>query len=309
VERTPESVITDGSDLAARMRTHCHDALVQGMREAMRRHQPQLVQIEHVELAMLSTLRGTGQRWILSLHDAFGASDSIDPSDAVRVTRHVRATYDAVTVCSTEDQQMLAHPHTVCVPNGMHISDTDVAPSDSAQLLFMGPFRYAQNFEGIRRFLQVAYPAIKAAVPEAALMILGGDGANAKTAGDRVFAQPDVNVLEHRDDVRALLEASALTVNPLSGIRGSAVKVIESLGAGRACVSTVDGARGFLDAGLEALVTVDNVPAMIGPIISLLANPAQRRRIERPDAKRLAAFSWNRCASIQADLYRNLMGT
>ena len=107
--------------------------------------------------------------------------------------------------------------------------------------------------------------------------------------------------------VREILSASALTLNPLSGIRGSSVKVVESLAAGRACVSTEDGARGFSDAGLRGLITVPDVRAMIGPIIDLLEDPERRRRIEAPDLSRLSRFRWQHCAGIQGDLYRNLL--
>jgi glycosyltransferase involved in cell wall biosynthesis len=164
-----------------------------------------------------------------------------------------------------------------------------------------------QNLEGIRRFLRVAYPTIKAAVPAARLLVLGGDGAAQAVAGDAAFAQPDVSVIGHRDDVRELLSQSALTLNPLSGIRGSSVKVIESLAAGRACVSTEEGARGFIDAGLRGLVTVRDVAAMAQPIIGLLEDREQRRRIETPDPARLARFLWQHCAAIQSDLYRSLL--
>ena len=163
--------------------------------------------------------------------------------------------YDAVTVCSAEDAAMISHPRVVTVPNGSSPVSAAHTPSTSFQLLFLGPFRYAQNLEGIRNFLSLAYPAIKAAVPAARLLILGGDQAPARVAGDPLFSQDGVTVLEHREDVAALLSASALTLNPLTGIRGSSIKVIESLAAGRVCVSTGDGARGFIDAGFAGLVT------------------------------------------------------
>jgi GT2 family glycosyltransferase/glycosyltransferase involved in cell wall biosynthesis len=308
VQRGPGGEGNSNADLGERMRTHCHAALERTVRDALRRYRPHLVQVEHVELAMLSTLRGPGQRWILGLHDAFEAGDFRDATAAVHFREHVLGTYDAATVCSSEDGDMVEHPRTVCVPNGTRRPDTEHAPSMSAQLLFMGPFRYAQNLDGIRHFLRVAYPAIKAAVPNATLVVLGGDGAPQATAGDRVFAQPDVSVLGHREDIGALLRASALTVNPLSGTRGSSLKVIESLAAGRACVSTIEGARGFADAGLPGLVTVKDVAAMVEPIIGLLGDPARRQRIERPDAARLAPFEWQRCAQIQSELYHSLLG-
>jgi glycosyltransferase involved in cell wall biosynthesis len=173
--------------------------------------------------------------------------------------------------------------------------------------LFIGPFRYAQNLDGIRRFLRVAYPAIKLAVPSTRLVVLGGDGAAQAIEGDAAFAQAGVDVMGHRDDVAALIAASALTVNPLTGIRGSSVKVIESLAAGRACVSTEDGARGFGSAGLRALIKVRDIEAMAEPIIALLRDDARRRDLEVPDAAALAPFQWHHCAGIQGNLYRALL--
>ena len=295
------------SDLEKRIKTHCHDTLVRVVREALLRYRPDVVQIEHVELAALSALRGPDQRWVLGLHDAYSQSDFRDPEAAARLDQHLLETFDAVTVCSPEDQALLKHPQTICVPNGASIALSQHSPSASSQLLFMGPFRYAQNLEGIRRFLRIAYPEIKAAVPGARLLVLGGDGAQDAIAGDEAFAQDDVSVVGHRENVHELLQQSALTLNPLSGIRGSSIKVIESLTAGRACVSTQEGARGFTNAGLCGLITVEDVAAMARPIIRLLQDAEQRRRIELPDVARLERFQWRHCATIQSKLYRNLL--
>src|SRR5207248_2099432 len=109
------------------------------------------------------------------------------------------------------------------------------------QLLFVGPFRYAPNAMGIRRFLREAYPGIRAAVPDVELVVLGGDEGIALTRDDPLFRQAGVTVLGHRDDVPRLLSACTMTINPQTGIRGSAVKLVESLSAGRVCVSTEQG--------------------------------------------------------------------
>ena len=307
VQRPAESVLTDSADLTTRMEQHCHPLLTRAVREALQRYRPELVQVEYAELAGLSALRAAGQRWILGLHDAFEPADFRDPASAQRFQTHLQSTYDAVTVCSPEDRGMITHPHAVYVPNGANGPPQQPAASTSAQLLFIGPFRYAQNLDGIRRFLRVAYPAIKLAVPATRLLVLGGDGAAQAIIGDAVFAQDGVDVMDHREDVAALIAASALTVNPLSGIRGSSVKVIESLVAGRACVTTEDGARGFAAAGLRSLIKVRDIEAMVEPIVELLRDDARRRDLETPDAAALAPFQWHHCAGIQGNLYRALL--
>ncbi|HET7845039.1 MAG TPA: glycosyltransferase, partial [Xanthomonadales bacterium] len=103
------------------------------------------------------------------------------------------------------------------------------------------------------------------------------------------------------------LARAALTINPQLEIRGSALKVVESLLAGRACVSTSDGARGFVDAGLAGLVLAPDVAAMAGPVARLLADAPARHAIEKPDAARTAPFTWDGIAKRQLELYRELM--
>jgi glycosyltransferase involved in cell wall biosynthesis len=259
-----------------------------------------------MELAALSALRMPGQRWVLGLHDAYLPEDFSTPQAARRWHDHVLTSYDAVTVCSPEDEALSAHPHTVCVPNGTSFTADHSSPS-SFQMLFMGPFRYAQNLHGIRGFLRMAYPQIKAVIPEASLRILGGDEAPATVAGDELFAQPGVSVLGYRDDVPELLSECALTVNPLSGIRGSSIKVIESLAAGRACVSTEEGARGVDGAAFPGLITVGQVADMAAPVIDLLTHTEKRRRIEMPPRSEIERFQWQHCAGIQSALYRTLL--
>jgi GT2 family glycosyltransferase/glycosyltransferase involved in cell wall biosynthesis len=294
-------------DLARRMRTHCHPALREAVQVALHEHQPDLVQVEHAELAPLAALRASGQRWILGLHDAFDDADFADAAEAARLREQLRTRYDAVTVCSDSDGAMVDHPRTVYIANGARDPTVEPSPSRAARLLFIGPFRYAPNRQGIEAFLLRAYPAIRAAVPDVTLQILGGDGAGASTRDDPAFTQPGVEVFDHRDDVDALIEACTLTINPLSAIRGSAIKLIESLAAGRACVSTREAARGFSAAGLAGLVMVGDVGSMATPIIGLLGNPSLRHGIERPDMRRLAPFTWRHSAHRQHALYRELL--
>jgi glycosyltransferase involved in cell wall biosynthesis len=226
---------------------------------------------------------------------------------ARRFNQDTLTAYDAITVCSEEDRAFMARPNVACIPNGSSIELGDYHPSESSHLLFMGPFRYAPNLDGARRFARDAFPRIKMAAPDARFVVLGGDGARAKVRDDPAFAQSDVEVFDHRDDVAAFLDASALTVNPQLDIRGSSIKVIESLTAGRACVSTVDGARGFRDAGLAGLVLAADIASMADPIIALLRDPATRHRIEAPDASRLARYQWAHSAQLQRGLYASLL--
>jgi len=305
VQRPPEG--RGEASLAARMRTHCHRALVAAVNEACREFVPDLVQIEHAELAPLIDHRQGAAPWVLDLHDAYALADLPEAADAAAFAARL-ARYDGVVVCSAEDRQLIRHPRVACVPNGAAAPQLAYRPSASSRLLFVGPFRYEPNYAGIVGFLRRAWPAVRQAVPQATLVILGGDEHRTRTAAEPLFAQPGVTVHAHREDVGELLAGSALSINPLSGIRGSAIKVAESLMAGRVCVSTLEGARGFLDDPPPGLVTVADVAAMARPVIDLLADAAARHRLEFPRPQIAARYGWGHAVDLQRDLYRELLG-
>ncbi len=216
------------------------------------------------------------------------------------------ARYDARIVASAEDRELLAPLSAIVVPNGASLGGR-YRPSTGQALLFTGPFRYAPNLVGVRRFLQAVYPALKRGFPDLTFTILGGDGARALAATDPLFQLPGVRVVDAVDDVRPWLSRCALTVNPLAGTRGSSVKLIESLAAGRACVATRDGARGFHSAQLSGLVVAEDVEAMLAPLRRLLSDPSARVALERPRAEQLQAHAWRSAARPQAELYARLL--
>ena len=301
-----ELAATQAQTLRERMRTHCHPSLVAAVEEALRSHRPDLVAVEHAELAELVRLRTPDSRWILDLHDAYGPADFAEHADAGRFAEVLRE-YDALTVCSDEDGALLAHPRIVCIPNGSALASAPYRPSGSQQVLFVGPFRYEPNREGIVHFLREAWPAIRAAVPAASLLILGGDEHARWTKGQPAFDAEGVQVVGHRDDVPEVLAQSALTVNPLAQIRGSAVKLVESLAAGRVCVTTVAGARGFAAGAPASLVIVPDVAAMVAPIIELLTRPERRHACEFPVPGAVDRYAWEHSVARLKALYADLL--
>ena len=218
--------------------------------------------------------------------------------------------FDALTVCSAEDAALLpdSAPITL-IGNGATDRRNAYRPSpDSPRLLFMGPFRYAQNRDGILEFLATAWPGLRSRFPDLALTILGGAESAAVAAANPILRQPGVDLVTAFVDPAPYLDQCTLTITPQRNIRGSSIKLIESLLAGRVCVSTADGARGFADSGLEGLVLAPAIATMEAPIALLLADQGERRRRERCDDARLDRFTWNTMADRQFELYRRLLG-
>jgi glycosyltransferase involved in cell wall biosynthesis len=193
------------------------------------------------------------------------------------------------------------------VPNAVTPPDRYVPSRGSRKLLFAGPFRYEPNLAGILSFLETVYPTLRREIPDVELCVLGGRDASLIARQYAGFGQPGVRVVDHVDDVSPWLEGCALTINPITAVRGSSIKLLESLGFGRVCVSTEEGARGFRDLHSSALLIVPEVVDFLAPLREMLLNEERRLRIEKPDRELLASISWERAALIQADLYRELL--
>ena len=287
----------------ARLKRHAHPRLQAELQRLLAVYQPDIVQLEFMEMAGLRPQQAGNARWVLALHDVYldgGADDALQ--------RQLMAGFDALTVCSGEDAALLDHPRVALIANGGQDRRGEAQPSpEQPNLLFMGPFRYAPNAIGIRAFVEQAWPAIRAAHPAATLTILGGPE-SARQAHEAWLQSPGVELIDRFVDPTPHLARASLTINPQLTIRGSALKLIESLLAARVCVSTADGARGFQQAPLSGLRIVPDVASMAPEVNTLLADHARRRQLERADGAALQAWTWDGIAGQQLALYRSLIG-
>ena len=294
--------------LAQRMQRHAWPQLRAELERLIERYDPDLVQVEFMELAALAAARRGRARWLLALHDVYLSGQPDDAGDAAQV--QAMNQYDAITACSPEDAALLpaALPVTL-VGNGAIDRRAAYRASDSnpPRLLFMGPFRYAQNRDGILEFIERAWPALRARFADLRLTILGGVESATIAAADTRLRQDGIELISDFVDPAPHLQACSLSINPQRAIRGSSIKLIESLLAGRVCVSTRDGARGFGDAGLQGLVLADDIAAMAAPIAALLADDDARRRRESGDDARLDGYTWDAMAQRQLAVYTGLM--
>ena len=289
----PEQSI-NACDRIDRIRTHSHPLLCDMVHKRIACDHPAIVQIEHVELSALAARGKAGAPWCLHLQDVLIAADG---SEADRIERQMTALHDCVVACSEEDAALIEHPATLVLPACADFELAAYRPSPvEPRLLFLGPFRYPPNLLGIRAFLDQVWPRLLEELPGAQLDIFGGDEGPTIAAADRRFSQRGIRVRPFVAQPRAALDACALTVNPIQGNRGSALKVIESLAAGRVCITTEEGARGFRKAGFRSLIGVQGVADMLGPVLTLLRDTSARHALEYPDAKVLARFRWSDAA-------------
>lgn len=289
-----------------RLHRHAWPRLRATLRQLIKNYRPDLVQIEFMELARLVEEREPGPAWTLSLHDVcIGVDDGVcDGEQQALIAR-----YDAIAVCSDEDARLLDRSDAHHVANGAHDRRASYRPSPSSPplILFMGPLRYGPNRLGIEQFLDRVWPSLRTTHAGIRLVILGGIDARRVVGDDPRYADASVELVDRYVDPTPWLEAATLTINPLVDIRGSSLKLMESLLAGRVCVTTADGARGLGDEPPMAAEICADIAAMALPMQRLLADADERHRRESPLDLRLDALTWNASAQAQAALYRQLL--
>jgi len=291
------------TDRIGRILSHSHAKLQRELDVAVHTLHPDLVQFEHIELSGLKT--PPGPRSLLVAHDILISEEDIE-ADRDELKR--LDAFDAVVACCEEDAQLVSSRHVDVVRNGATF-DVPCEPSRNRRtLLFAGPFRYSPNLDGIRSFLVQVFPRLRDCLADLELAVLGGNDAIAIASRDPLFRQAGVRVVNSVGNVSTWLEQCALTINPLTGTRGSSVKLIESLAAGRVCVSTSDGARGFREATLSQLIVVDSVDHMFEPILELISNEPLRLRLETIRRLELERYSWAQSALAQERVYHRLLG-
>ncbi|MGQ0800258.1 MAG: glycosyltransferase [Pseudomarimonas sp.] len=308
VDGRPPLAASQQGDRLARMHAHAHTQMRLELLRLIGLHRPDVVVIEHMELAGLVELDVHPRpRFLLNLPDVLLQPDDPAQSEADRREQALMDRYDAIVVSSAEDQSLLTPRTSTLVANGCDVQDfATYLPSTGHRLLFVGPFRAAINWEGIRAFVRDVYPVIRAAVPEVCLTIVGGVGASARAESEPGFADPSISVLETVPSVAPLLAAAALSINPQLDLRGSSLKVLESIAHGRVCVTTSAAARGHNGAGFNGLVVVESLADFAPAIIDLLCDQTQRQRLEVADHERLAPWAWPRCAEPLRELVGRL---
>lgn len=291
------------AQLPERMQVHASPGLRYELRRLQQQYAFDLVQVEFMEAALLVEERAGNARFVASLHDVYLDGGQHDGAQLQALRR-----YDEVIACSGEDAAWVQGVPCEVIGNGAvdRYAQSDASPSNK-KVLFMGPFRYQQNFDGIRQFLQQVWPAVLARHADAELTILGGPESAEARFRDAVCGQAGVQLISEFVDPAPWLASCALTINPQQEIRGSALKVAESLLARRICVCTQQGARGFEQLDTGALRVCRSWEAMRDELLALLEDVPLRHALEQSSAPVIDALSWDGKAGQLLALYRRLL--
>jgi sugar transferase (PEP-CTERM/EpsH1 system associated) len=161
-------------------------------------------------------------------------------------------------------------------------------PAVSATVVFCGVMNYEPNRQGILWFAREIWPHIRAARPDARLVVVGSDPTPDVLA---LSGHEAIEVVGRVPAVQPYLWASAVSIAPLLLARGIQNKVLEALAAGLPVVTTPNVWEGLPAEARDGCISAAEPAEFAAAVVRLLALPADLRR-SIPLACRLDVLTW-----------------
>jgi len=195
----------------------------------------------------------------------------------------------------------------VVMPGIMMPSDDilDAIEVEPFTLCILSSMEWAPNVEGTIWFIERVMPSIVERLPQAVVHVAG------RNPGSDILALHDGrHVIVHGeiDDALVFRRSKAVSVVPLFSGSGVRIKIIESMAAGVALVTTSVGAEGLPIIDGKQVVIADDERAFADACVDLLGNSERARAMgERGRAFAQAEFSWDRKVNDLTNLYRRVI--
>ncbi|HEX7134276.1 MAG TPA: glycosyltransferase family 4 protein [Iamia sp.] len=188
---------------------------------------------------------------------------------AGELERAAAAAADLTVVVTEGDAADLGDERLVVVPNGVDVTTADLGPPTRCRVLLPGTLFYGPNVDGARWFVDEAWPAVRAAVPQAELVLAGrGPTPEVRALGER----PGVAVHADVADMAVEMAAAKVVVVPLRYGTGTRLKALEALAGRRALVGTTVGLAGLgIEDGVHARVA-DDAPGLARATVGALTD-------------------------------------
>ena len=320
-------------DMGRRLRSEAFDA---ALADALRSEAFDAVQIEGIELAWtIPLIRATSPsiRIVLDCHNAetelqrralrrdlrrpgrwpAAIYSTAQVGRLARFEREALRAADAViTVSEIDRRQLMAladpvQPMTV-IPNVVAVADYhwEGAVPDEARfdLVFTGKMDYRPNVDGVLWFAEEIWPLVRRARPATTWAIVGQrPHARLMSLGN----EPGITLTGRVAQVQPYLAGAGVYILPLRIGSGTRLKLIESMAAGCAVVSTTIGAEGVaLENGREGILA-DTPEAFAAAVLALLDDPAQRLALGKRARAFAAQYDWRRVGPLLDGVYDGLL--
>jgi len=191
----------------------------------------------------------------------------IESRRTARLESDAARRYDRVVVVA-EAERAAFGGRAAAVFHGVTLGPRAEAPRD-IDVGFWGRLEYFANRDAARFLLAEIWPRVRAARPDATLVIAGAD---APAFVRRAHGRDGVTVVSPMEDRGALLRRVRVALLPLRFGTGQSNKVLEAGEASCALVATPEAVRGLDAPAGEAAVAAD-APSLAERVVALLAEP------------------------------------
>lgn len=227
---------------------------------------------------------------------------SIEHYRWLRAQRFAMRRADSVLVASHEDVLRSEKPRkAVVVPNGFDLRGSPAGSGDvhtPPTVAFWGQMSYRPNRDGAQWFLSEVLPILVSRLPDVRVLLVGAGSERLTLPTHHVLATGFVH------DLSALLSETDVAVVPLRAGGGTRIKIIEAWANKIPVVSTSVGAYGLGAIDGESVLLADDPEAFASAIVSVLEDPALRRRLIVDGTARARALEW---PNIEKELSRHLV--
>lgn len=196
----------------------------------------------------------------------------------------------ATLVCSERDRAHLAAlglPRVVEIANALPVPKAALTVSTAPVLLFVGSVGHPPNFEAAERMVTKVFPLIRAARPDARLILAGSGTENLPS---RRASPQGVEYLGFVPDIAAVYAETRIFVCPMLNGGGTRIKLIDAAGHGLPIVSTRMGAEGLAFVDGDEIVLRDDDASFSQACLELLVDDARCKRIGQGARQRMLAL-------------------
>ncbi len=289
------------------------------VRRLIARHKPDLIWVEHTDIAAGMTAIDCTGRWIFSQTDILSRVRAIRLSaGGHRLTMWERASLDALRRAETRIFQFAPVIVTGSLTDAARIramGGRDVrtipmfyevdAPAQlevcaAPKIIHLGSLETTANRLGLEAYLTKVHPHL----PGSQLHIIGSTKA-LKAPLTELLQQDGVQVIGYVDDLRTAMRVGDISVLPYEHDTGYRTKLPLLMRYGQAIVTTRAAVAGSLIDGLEsACVIVDRVEDFPHALLHVLTDVRERERLSKAA---MAFFERHFTREAVIEMYRGLI--
>lgn len=252
--------------------------------------------------------RSPSARRLVVMHDSFSdrqeqfaAQGTAEASQAISLEEEVSRLGEAEVVVAIQKDEaarfaslLAGRSEVITVPLAVPVHES-ASPGEDGVILFVGS-NAAPNVDGLRWFLDEAWPMLRRLKPQAQLLVAGTVTRNLPVLPAGVSALGVV------DDLDSLYMRAGVVISPLRLGSGLKIKLVEAVGYGKAMVATTVTLQGVEEEMSGTVRLADDPEAFASEIAALLDDPDARRLLgERALAAAHAHFS-------APQVYQELLG-